>query len=42
MVRVLDICEIENVLMYIFKDYDIWIMVGLNVEVEKKCLIRIL
>lgn len=39
-VRVLDICEIENAPTYILKDYDIWIMAGSNAEVEKKCPIR--
>ena len=36
-VRILDICQIEDPPFYILKDYDIWIMAGSNAELTKNC-----
>jgi hypothetical protein len=36
-VRIFDICEIEKVEIYIYKDYDFWIMAGLNAEQKRNC-----
>jgi len=36
-IKLLDICQIEKVPTYIVNDYDIWIMTGKNVELEKNC-----
>ena len=36
-IRILDICEIENTPTYILKDYNVWIMAGDNIELKKNC-----
>ena len=40
-IRTLDICEIEKVDTHILDDFDVWIMTGKNLELEKDCSWRI-
>lgn len=39
-IKILDICQIEKVPCYIVKDYDVWIMTGTNIELEKHCILK--
>ena len=36
-IKLLDICQIEKVPTYLVNNYDIWIMTGKNLELEKNC-----
>lgn len=39
-IKIIDICEIEKAQTYLIKDYDVWIMTGINLELKKNCPLK--